>query len=107
MNRQLSRLSPFLDLKGIIRVGGHVRTPTRSMSSDPILLHKAHPWMDLPIDHYHRVHDHIEPTFTWNQLSLQFWILSARQRTRHRLFQRFLCFRARPRLIQPNWAIIL
>ena len=99
---RLSRLSPFLDEQGIIRVGGRVRVIHSSPSDYPILLPKVHPWVDLLIDHYHRIHAHVGPSFLQYTIAQRFWILSARQRIRHRCYQCVRCFRARPRMTQPK-----
>lgn len=94
---RLQRLVPLLDKEGVIRVGGRLKNSTLSYEqSHPILLPKKHEVVNLLIDHIHKTHLHSGPQLTQALLLQSYWILSARQIIRSRIFKCMTCFKNKP-----------
>lgn len=99
---RIQRLSPFLDADGLIRVGGRLKNASLSYDTKhPILLPKKHHVVNLIIDHYHHLYLHAGPNHLQSLLSQKFWILSARDIVRSRVFRCIRCFRSKPPMITP------
>lgn len=57
--------------------------------------------VNLLVDHYHRVNLHSGPRLTQALICKHFWILSARQVIRFRIFKCIRCFRNKPKNSSP------
>lgn len=102
---RLQSLSPFVDDKGLIRVGG--RLENASLNEDakhPILLPKTHFVTNLIVDYYHLKYLHAGPQLLQSLISKQYWILSARSLIRSRIHKCIQCFRAKPPIVFPKMA---
>ncbi|XP_052749335.1 uncharacterized protein LOC113519502 [Galleria mellonella] len=98
----LRRLMPFVSEDGLLRVGGRLNYSDLSFNrKHPLLLPKDHPLTVLIIDHYHKMHCHIGSTALQAILQSQFWIISARQVIRSRIFKCISCFRTRAKPAEP------
>ncbi|XP_068144891.1 uncharacterized protein [Drosophila tropicalis] len=75
---RLIRYSPFLDERGIVRVGGRIeRSSLHYNVKHPILLPKESPISLLLIRHIHQTHFHTGVDATFTILRQQYWILGA------------------------------
>lgn len=98
----LQRLDPFLDKKGLLRVGGRLKHAQVSFDSKyPLLLPKHSTVTHLLIDHFHLKYLHAGPRALQSLLTQQFWVISARQVIRQRLSKCLLCKRVNGKSIQP------
>lgn len=69
----LYKLEPFLDPKGIVRVGGRMR---RIQDDPAVILPKRSRVTDLVIQHFHEKTEHQGRSMTTNELRANgFWIL--------------------------------
>lgn len=83
---RLLQLSPFLDSKGLIRVGGRLKHSELSYSAKhPLLLPKNSHFTLTLIDYYHRSYLHAGPRTLRALLQRSFWILSAHSVIRKRI----------------------
>lgn len=99
---KLRRLSPLLDSDGVLRVGGRLKNAPLSYEAiHPALLPKQHHCVDLIVDFYHKIHLHAGPQLTQSLISQKFWILTARQVIRSRIFKCITCFKNKPRNVTP------
>lgn len=98
------KLSPFLDNQNVLRIKGRLSNVSILSRPCPILLPKNHRIVDLLVRHYHECLGHAGPSQTRFQLSLNYWILSARQVVRKVIHRCVRCFRAAPRPICPLMA---
>jgi hypothetical protein len=99
---RLQRLAPFMDHMGIIRVGGRLRSAQISQEAKhPIVLPKHHPVVDLLIDSTHHKYLHSGPQLTQAIITQNYWIFSARQVIRSRIFKCITCFRNKPHNSSP------
>lgn len=72
----LKSLNPFIDSKGILRVGGRLHLADMSFEQrHPAILHPSHKLSDLIILHEHLTHLHAGPKFVKSILRRKFWIL--------------------------------
>ncbi|KAK9885651.1 hypothetical protein WA026_012415 [Henosepilachna vigintioctopunctata] len=101
----LARLSPFLDDRGIIRVGGRLGHTTLDFpAKHPALLPKRSPLTYLIIRHIHESSCHAGVNATMYLAQQRFWILSARSIIRSTLNKCYRCFRTNPSSYQPPMA---
>lgn len=99
---RLQRLAPFIDNGGLIRVGGRLHSAQISMETKhPIVLPQHHHVVDLIIDHSHKKHLHSGPQLTQAIITQSYWIMSARQIIRSRMFKCITCFWNKPRNTSP------
>lgn len=99
---RIQRLAPFLDEKGMIRVGGRLRNSSLHPSAKhPILLPKKHNVINILVDYFHVLYLHAGPLFLQATLSQRFWILSSRSIIRSRIFKCVTCFRVKPKITAP------
>lgn len=99
---RLRRLLPFVDEDGLLRVGGRLNNSNLPFHvKHPLLLPKIHPLTNLIVDNAHKVHCHVGPTALQAILQKDFWILSARQVIRSRIFRCIFCFRTRAKPTEP------
>jgi hypothetical protein len=103
-SRAVQRLKPFLDGK-LLRVGGRLRGSELSYQQQhPVLLPAKGHIVDLIVDYYHKVNCHAGPDLLLSALRQKYWILSARNVIRNRIFNCKWCFRLRPKAIIPEMA---
>lgn len=99
---RIRRLSPLLDEKEVLRVGGRLNyTDLPNSTKHPILLPKDHHVVKILIDYYHLLYLHSGPTLTQSMLANKFWVLSARSAVRSRIFKCIRCFKCKPPLSVP------
>ncbi|XP_059051901.1 uncharacterized protein LOC131846582 [Achroia grisella] len=99
---RLRRLMPFICGEGLLRVGGRLNHSDLSYNrKHPVLLPKDHPLTSLIIDHHHKIHCHAGSTALQAILQTQFWIISARQAIRTRIFKCISCFRTKAKPTEP------
>lgn len=78
--RQLAQLSPYIDHKGVIRVGGRLNYAHISENrKQPILLSKSSHLSLLIARHWHVFSCHSGPRLMTSLIGKQFWILSIRR----------------------------
>jgi len=76
----LIRLSPFVDDRGTMCVGGRLGNCDLPVSSKhPIILPKKHPGTRLIIRHYHLFLSHASSSRTLSDLVQKYWIVHARR----------------------------
>lgn len=104
-NKGLARLSPFLDDKMVIRVGGRLRNSNlRDDRKHPILLPKNCHLALLTSRYWHVYICHAGPRFMTAMIHKQFWIVSVRQVVHHVLRQCTVCVRLSAKHPQPIMA---
>lgn len=90
----MAQLAPFLDPKGLIRVGGRLKN---SLLNDevkyPLLLPKSSHLTSLVIRHYHLTFLHSGPRLVISVIRQKFWIISGRDAIRHSFFNCVTCTR--------------
>ena len=88
------QLSPFIDKRGILRVGGRLQNSQISFGQKhPILLHKNDQLTNCLIDYIHKKYFHAGPQLMRSTLSQQFWILNAKSAIKKRIFNCTTCIR--------------
>ncbi|XP_025205862.1 uncharacterized protein LOC112602140 [Melanaphis sacchari] len=101
----LAQLAPYVDEKGIIRVGGRLRFSDISHDAKhPILLPRSSHLTELIIRHYHLSFLHGGPKLVMSMLSQKFWILSGRAAIRRVIFSCVPCTRHKAARPQPMMA---
>lgn len=98
----MQRLSPFLDNFGLIRAKG--RLSNSEFGTNPIILPKHHYLVSLLIHHTHVKLGHAGPQHVRYILSLNYWILAARQIIRSVISKCVVCFRVKPKSLPPLMA---
>ncbi|XP_063910744.1 uncharacterized protein LOC135127960 [Zophobas morio] len=102
-SKRLLNLSPFVDEKGILRVGGRLRHSTLpSASKFPALLPSKHHLTDLLIRQIHEDNFHCGINTTMYLSRQIVWILSPRRTVRRVLSSCVRCFKAHPLSAQPK-----
>ncbi|XP_075157941.1 uncharacterized protein LOC142231207 [Haematobia irritans] len=97
---KLSQLSPFMD-NNIIRVGGRLINSSLPYATvHPILLPNDHPFVDVLIAYYHKLHMHAGIQTLTSLLRDQFWIVNSRDTIRRVIHQCIICYRCRPRIAE-------
>ncbi|XP_063994038.1 uncharacterized protein LOC135171437 [Diachasmimorpha longicaudata] len=90
-------MSPYLDAKSLIRVGGRLRNANIKYSEKhPLILPKNHHVVDLLIRREHLRTYHAGAQTTSYSLWRNYWILDARQRVRYLIRNCRQCIRAKP-----------
>ncbi|XP_060871376.1 uncharacterized protein LOC132945621 [Metopolophium dirhodum] len=101
----LAQLAPYVDEKGIIRVGGRLRFASASQDAKhPILLPRSSHLTELIIRHYHLSFLHGGSKLVPSMLSQKFWILSGRAAVRRVIFSCVPCTRHKAVRPQPMMA---
>lgn len=96
-NSKLISLDPFIDNKGILRVGGRLKNSDLKYDrKHPILLPAKHCFVDLIINYYHVIFLHAGPQFVLNQIRDKFWIVNGRNEVRKIVRKCLICFRVKP-----------
>ncbi|XP_029157246.1 uncharacterized protein LOC114929752 [Nylanderia fulva] len=97
-NSPASRLSPFIDETGILRVGGRLQSSSLPRSAKhPILLPGRHSLSHLIIMHEHEKHLHAGPQATLAAVRQNYWLVSARDIVRQITRKCTICFRSAPK----------
>lgn len=103
LNSNLRRLNPFCQ-DNIIRVGGRLSNANVSFDhKHPILLPKSDPFVDLLVDYTHQKYSHTSAHLLQSLLRQNYWILSARDIIRKRIWKCNHCFRLHPK---PNFPMM-
>lgn len=101
----IRKLDPFIDIHGLIRVGGRLTNADLPYAQKhPLLLPCHHRLTVLLIDHHHHRLKHPGSISLQAHLQREFWIPSARKLIRSRIRLCVACFRTRPRSVQPKMA---
>ncbi|KAF6203719.1 hypothetical protein GE061_002052 [Apolygus lucorum] len=102
ISSKLSSLNPFLDVKGIVRVGGRLSNSKlpESRKFQILLPSQAH-FSHILVDHYHKVFLHPGPNLQQALIQMRFWIPGARKLIRHRTFMCLKCYKSRAKCIFP------
>lgn len=101
-SRTFQRLKPFLK-DDIIRVGGRLSQSDLTFDQKhPIVLPRKHHIVDLLVDYHHKVNCHAGPDLLLSILRHKYWILSARNLIRSRIYKCIPCFRLRPKPTFPE-----
>lgn len=99
-----SKLSPFFDELGVLRVGGRLN---KAIISDdqrhPIILPRCH-FTLLLVDYYHKIYLHPGPSLLQALIQLRFWIPSLRNLVRQRTFLCIKCFKLKAETFSPKMA---
>jgi len=105
ISKSFRKLCPFVDDKGIIRVGGRLSNACQ-IGFDfkhQILLPKNEHFVKILIDYYHKKYLHTGPYLLFSLLRHKYWILSARNLIRQRIRSCNYCFKFKPK---PNFPIM-
>ena len=93
-NSKLIRLSPFLDSKGILRVGGRLEHSQLSYTEKhPVLLHSTHKLSRLIVWHQHLTHLHAGPRLLKSAVRRNYWIIGLNSLTKKCLLRCHTCIR--------------
>ncbi|XP_045488936.1 uncharacterized protein LOC123690116 [Pieris rapae] len=99
----VARLNPFIDDKGLLRVGGRLRHSELPYNhKHPLLLPNRTPLGDLIITDRHEKNAHVGLNTLLAIIHQQFWILSARRAIRNVIFKCIPCYRLKASLTQPQ-----
>ncbi|XP_044007558.1 uncharacterized protein LOC122852058 [Aphidius gifuensis] len=93
-NTRFNNLCPFLDEKGLLRVGGRLKRAKISYNQKhPILLPSKNYFTDLIIKdiHFRQLHSGIQTTL--NAMRQRFWVLDGRNQVRQVIRKCMTCFR--------------
>ncbi|XP_046422348.1 uncharacterized protein LOC124180644 [Neodiprion fabricii] len=95
----LSRLTPFIDLNGFLRVGGRLNHSLLSYDEKhPFILPRESSFSTLIIDHHHRLTLHGGPQLTLATIRQRYWILGGRVPIRMSIHRCVPCARHRATL---------
>ncbi|XP_043259315.1 uncharacterized protein LOC122401313 [Colletes gigas] len=96
---KLLNLTPFLDEKGLIRVGGRLKHAAINYSyKHPILLPRNNHVTELIIRHEHLKHWHAGIQATLNAVRQRYWPIDGKNLTRRLIHNCVNCFKANPKL---------
>ncbi|XP_015123178.1 uncharacterized protein LOC107045415 [Diachasma alloeum] len=100
------QLHPFLDDKGILRVGERLKRSelTSYNQKHPILLPSKHPVTDMIIRHVHQSNLHAGIQSTLHAIRTKFWILNGTDQIRKLVRQCVDCIRQKPKLVHAQVA---
>lgn len=102
--QKFHKLSPYLDKRGVLRVGGRLANADVSYNQKhPIILPKCH-FTTLIIDYYHKVYLHPGPLFLQALIQLKFWIPGLRTLVRKRTFMCLKCYKEKAKTLSPKMA---
>ncbi|XP_072158658.1 uncharacterized protein [Bemisia tabaci] len=101
----LGHLSPFLDARGLLRVGGRLdNSQLDTGKKHPMVLPKNHSLVSTLIRSSHLRNLHAGPQLLQNLLAQRFWIMQGRVAIRSVIRRCVPCFRCRPRNNEPKMA---
>lgn len=93
----LRLLGPFLDQKGIIRLGGRLgHSSEEYQTKHPIILPKTHPLTRLIMQHYHELCLHSGPRMTLATMRREFWPVNGKNTANLVCRKCPQCFRQNP-----------
>uniref|UniRef100_A0A146M766 Integrase catalytic domain-containing protein n=1 Tax=Lygus hesperus TaxID=30085 RepID=A0A146M766_LYGHE len=102
ISSKFSSLNPFIDVKGIVRVGGRLSNSNLpEYRKHQILLPSQAHFSHILVDHYHKVFLHPGPNLQQAVIQTRFWIPAARKLIRHRTFLCLKCYKSRAKFITP------
>ena len=94
---QLRALNPFLDKKGLIRVGGRLEHSSLPFSEKhPLVLPKNHHVTELIIQNVHIVNLHSGTQATLHAVRAKYWPLNGKNETKKVIKNCMTCFKANP-----------
>ncbi|XP_039309666.1 uncharacterized protein LOC120358695 [Solenopsis invicta] len=98
---RIANLNPFLDDRGLIRVGGRLQRADLSFSrKHPILIHSRHKLTDRIIRETHEVHHHAGIQTTLYTLRQKYWLVDGRNQVRKIVRACVRCFRFEAKAIE-------
>lgn len=98
----IANLHPFIDIDGLIRVGGRLQNSNLPYGrTHPILLPKRHKLTKLLLEREHLRLLHCGPQLLLNAVREQYWPLSGRCLARQVVHQCVKCFRSAPKCVPP------
>lgn len=100
---KMSKLNPFIDDSGIVRVGGRL-TNALDINTDqrfPIILPSDTTFSKLVMLHEHKKLMHAGPHATLATVRLKYWPINGRRCVRKVIHQCVTCFKARPKNVSP------
>ncbi|GFX97863.1 integrase catalytic domain-containing protein [Trichonephila clavipes] len=96
---KILNLSPFLDDKGIIRVGGRLKHSRLLYSSKyPILLPVKSKLTEIIVKYYHEKYFHLGPQHLLYQVRLKYWPIHGRNICRKVVHNCVICFKFNPKI---------
>ncbi|GFT41839.1 integrase catalytic domain-containing protein [Trichonephila clavipes] len=96
---KILNLSPFLDDKGIIRVGGRLKHSRLPYSSKhPILLPAKSKLTIIIVKYYHEKYFHLGPQHLLYQVRLKYWPIHGRNICRKVVHNCVICFKFNPKI---------
>ncbi|XP_046753077.1 uncharacterized protein LOC124416196 [Diprion similis] len=99
-NSKLSRLNPFIDKEGVLRVGGRLQHSSLPFSARyPIILPKNNHVTALIIDNEHRTHYHAGAQATLYAVRRRYWPLDGRSQVWKVIKPCITCTRMNPPFI--------
>lgn len=105
LSKPMRKLSPFVDNKAILRVGGRLgNAPLNYDVKHPMILPCNHRLTNLIIQDVHETNLHPGLQTVQFLLNQRFWVLSARRAIRRCLHSCIRCFRTNPIPVQPVMA---
>ncbi|KRY42408.1 hypothetical protein T01_3074 [Trichinella spiralis] len=106
-DQSLSRLDPFVDEEGLLRVGGILENAELPLHmKHPVILPGNHPLTMGLIRRCHARQPHAGTTHTLAILRRQYWVLKGRTQVKKVIRHCFACRRAMARPIQPKMAAL-
>ena len=101
----LSSFSPYIDEKGILRVGGRLKhAPIQTEAKYPAILPRDHPITNLIVTHLHRKLKHSGTGHVLAELIQRFWVPKARSLIKKVIKQCPSCKRSNARSAPPLMA---
>ncbi|XP_030747892.1 uncharacterized protein LOC115876302 [Sitophilus oryzae] len=98
----LSKLNPFLDANGILRVGGRLKhSDFPREKKHPILLHSNHHFTKLLFEYEHAILLHPGPQLLLAHIREKYWPIRGRNLARKISIKCLRCFKFKPELVQP------
>lgn len=97
---RIIQLTPFLDSKGIMRVGGRLKNATVPYDAKhQILLPSSNIISSLIIEEYHRMCLHGGPRLTESLIRQKFWLTGSRNKINHHVHKCIVCFKNKPTIM--------
>lgn len=102
LSKQMRKLNPFIDHRGLLRVGGRLsRSGLEFEHKYPALLPRESRLTYMIIESFHRKHCHAGVNTMQYLLTQQFWILSPKRAIRHCLSKCLQCYKLNPTPLEP------
>ncbi|XP_039960282.1 uncharacterized protein LOC120774624 [Bactrocera tryoni] len=98
---EIRSLVPFLDERGLLRVGGRLQYSNLDFpSKHPIILPKRHPVTDAIISSFHWKLLHAGPQSLLASIRLQYWPIGGRKTVSRIINKCVRCFHVKPKLME-------